>query len=230
MNASELKTKIREITHTNDSDYPESSLIRDLNHELTMIQIKILHARGTLEFDDPNFADLPYATFDVVSGQRSYKILTDDNNADLLTKHKVSIKKDGDFHDVPRMQLTEQADRQDLIDVNETQAIPSAYFEAGKSIIFRETPSQPTTGKVWFDRELSFLSEGDTKKEPGVPSAYHHLAAYRTAHNYAIDNQLPNEEDIRRRMKNEEDRLGEFEETRRNDEATIIRPRSKSGL
>lgn len=230
MTADQFRSKIREITNTTTSDYADASLIRDLNAELSLIQVMILRDRGVLEFDDTNYTDLPVATFTITAGTREYKITEDENSNALLTKHKVGVLKNGQYEDVPRLQVGEGSQTALLTKDTDTADVPRGYYEIGTSIVFKDMPATSTTGKVWFDREMSFLTTADTTKVPGVPSAYHNLAAYRTAMNYAIDKTLPNQNAIQNRIDREQQLLEQYEENRRSDEPTIISVPTVNGL
>jgi hypothetical protein len=230
LNVTQAKAKIREITGANTSDYSDASLIRDLNSELSLIRAGIIRDRGVLEHDDPNFSDLQFATFPITAGVRSYKITEDDNGAEIITKHKVAILYDGKYHDVPRIPVAEGSQDGLLTSSENTRYIPTGYHEAGDSIIFTEFPKEDTTGQVWFDRALNELTTSDTVKVLGVPGQYHNLACYKTALNYAIDKGLKNEGSIERRVIMEEERLQEFETSRRSDEPVVITPIRLSGL
>lgn len=228
MTIDQIRTKVREITNTTTNDYSDASLIRDLNNEMSLIQIKVLTDRGVLEFDDSNYSDLPVATFTITSGTSWYKIVADENSNNVLTKHKVAVLKDGKYHDVPRLQVAEG--NQEALTTSKTADLPTGYYEIGEAIVFAETPSASTTGKVWFDRDMDFFSTSDTTKAPGIPTAYHQLIAYRTAYNYALDKGLSNQDRILRRIQQEEERLGMFEEARRGDEPTVLSTITYSGI
>lgn len=222
MTTDQFRTKIREITNTTTSDYSDDSLIRDLNEELRAIQINILRDRGVLEFDDANYTDLPIATFPVVAGQTAYK-LTEDNDGNLLLSiHKVTLDVGDGQVDVPRK--TVQEGQQDAL-IDATQAkIPNCYYEVGSSVVFGQTPAQSGTARVWFDRDIDLITTSDATKIPGIPFAYHNLAAYRTAYNYALDKGLANQDRILRRVQMEEQRLAQYEANRRADEPVAIKP------
>lgn len=222
MTATEFKTKIREITNTTSSDYSDASLIRDLNAEASMVQIMILRDRGVLEFDDTNYNDLPVSTFAVTAGVRAYKITEDENANLLLSKHKLGVLKNGQYVDVPRLSVPDTNQDALLTKDSDTTDVPTGYYEIGTTIVFKDMPASSTTAKVWYDREMDFLTTGDTTKVLGVPSAYHNLIAYRTSLNYALDKNLPNVSNIERRIEREQVLLEQFEENRRDDEPTII--------
>lgn len=225
MTTDQFRTKIREITNTTTSDYSDASLIRDLNSELTSVQINILRDRGVLEFDDPNHTDLPFGTF-TVSADGVCKITQDEDANLILTIHKVAYLSDGKYVDVPRMTVAEG--NQEILVDSTSRSKPTAYYEAGNNIIFPGITGG--TAKIWFDREMDFLLTSDTSKVPGVPSAYHNLVAYRVAYNYAIDKGLPNEDRILRRIQMEEEKLAQYEANRRVDEPTRFEPEVIRGL
>jgi hypothetical protein len=224
MTADQFRAKIREITNTNTGDYSDASLIRDLNSELSMIQIAILRDRGVLEFDDNNYTNLPSATFAVTAGTRSYKITEDEDNNLIFAIHKLSFG----GRDIPRVQIGEG--NQAALDDQSEAIVPLGYYEMGANIVFTETPQQSGTATIWFDRDVSFLTTSDTTKVPGVPTQYHNLAAYRTSLNYALDKNLPNLDQIQRRVLVEEERLEQFEEARRADEPVTMTVRTFRGL
>ena len=215
-----MRTKVREVTHTTTNDYSDASLIRDLNSELLAIQINILRDRNVLEFDDPNYTDVPIATLSMVAGQTAYKITEDETGNILLSIHKVTVDVGNGHVDVPRKTVAEGS--QDYLVDTTTADIPNAYYEVGNSIYFAQSPARSGTIKVWFDRETDIILTSDTTKVPGIPTPYHNLACYRVAYNYALDKGLPNEDRILRRIQLEEERLAQFEANRRVDEATIV--------
>lgn len=225
MTTDQFRTKIREITNTTTSDYSDASLIRDLNSELAAVRIHILRDRGVLEHDDPNYDDLPVATF-AVNGT-TYKLTEDENNNFIQTIHKVTIDVQGKEYDIPRIQPAEGS--QEFLINQGTSAVPDGYYEVGKSIVLSHTPTTGTL-KIWFDRDLDELTTSDTVKIPGVPQAYHNLVAYKVALNYAIDKSLANTETINRRVMMEEDRLAQYEASRRADEAVVMTTERVTGL
>ena len=227
MTATEFKTKIRRLTHTNSNDYTDANLIADLNEELSLVQIKLLRDRGVLGFDDVNYTDLPVATFSITAGTREYKITGDENANEILSIHKVGVLQNGQYQDVPRIKVTE-GNQTALLD-NSTATTPSGYYEIGANIVFAEAPSGSTTGKIWFDRSIDFLVSGDTTKVAGVPEHYHDLAAYRTALKYE---DLPDNlfSKYTRIIQDRELHLEDFEEARRDDESTTVTVQTFSGI
>jgi hypothetical protein len=220
MNVTNAKLKIREITNTTTSDYSEASLVRDLNSELTMVQVHILRDRGVLEFDASSYTDLPIADITLVAGQSVYKITEDQNSNEITTIHKVAINTGGGFVDVQRKQVAEGS--QEVLTAQNTSPMPRHYYEVGNSIVLADIPSQGGTIRVWFDRALPQVLVSDTTLELPVPSAYHNLVCYKVGLNYAIDKGLSNVSTIAQRVQMEEDRLSQYEANRRADEATVM--------
>jgi hypothetical protein len=228
MDINAFRTKIREITNTTTNDYPDASLIRDLNDEMRAIKVNIQRDRGVLEFDDHNYTDIQIATIPLVANQTTYKITQDEDGNAITTIHKVAVLKDGVYTDVPRVKPGENT-QEGLVD-STSAIIPNGYYEVGQSIVFTQSPAQSSTFKVWFDRDIDIILTSDTTKVPGIPVDYHNLLAYRVSYNYALDKGLANQDRILARTQREEERLKQYEENRRGDEATRITVYSVTGL
>lgn len=229
MTSTEIFDRVRRYTNTNSNDYTNAQIAADFNAEASLIHIGILRDRGTLEFDDSNYSDLPVATFAITAGTREYKITVDENSNEIFTKHKVAMLKDGVYVDVPRLQVGEGAQDAMLTKDTDSRDVSSGYYEIGQSIVFKDMPKTSTTGKVWFDRALSFIASGDTTKVPGFPTPYHKLACLRVALSYEhLDDRQFNK--ISRLTEREEILLQEFEQTRRKDELTQITVQTTNGL
>jgi len=224
MTTDQLRAKIREITNTTVNDYSDASLIRDLNSELSLIQVMILRDRGVLEFDDTNYLDVPIGTF-TVSASGFCKILEDGDSNKVLTIHKVAYLVGSKYIDIPRKQLGE-GEQEPLVET-ESKSVPTEYYEVGNSIVFPGVSGG--TAKVWFDREIDFLTTSDTTKVPGIPTPYHNLAAYRAGFNYRLDKGMDTSA-VERRIAVEEAKLEQFEANRRGDEATVMTVERVMGL
>jgi len=226
MTLDEIRSKIREITHTTASDYSDASLIRDVNSEAAIIRINILRDRGVLEHDDPNYNNLPVAFFPVVAGQTAYKIISDQHNNEIQTIHKVTIEVGGKEVDIPRITPTEGS--QEYLLSQGTRSIPTGYYEIGKNIILSHEPTGGTL-KIWFDRDLDKLTTGDTTKVLGIPTVYHPLLCYRVGYNYRLDKEMETA-NVERRILIEETKLEQYEANRRVDEPTVMSVEVTRGL
>jgi hypothetical protein len=219
MTATQMIARVRRLTNTTTNDYSAADLVQDLNSELSMVQINILRDRGVLEFDDANYADMPIATLPVTASQDTYKITEDEDGNKILTIHKVAYQEGDKWVDIPRKTVAE-GNQASLTEAGTGK--PTSYYEVGNTIVLSPIPSEALTVKVWFDREMSFLTTLDTTKVPGVPTAYHNLVCFRAAYNYALDKGLPNEDRIMRAITMEEEKLAQFEANRRVDEQVVV--------
>lgn len=225
MTIDQIRTKVREITNTTTSDYADASLIRDLNSETVAIHTLILANRGPLEWDDPNQSGYSYEDLTVTAGTDTYDLQQDEHSENIYTVHKVVFNK----KDIPRLILTE-GNQDSLNNTTDTAVTPSGYYDLGKAIRFAEIPASGGTATIYYDRQHHYIETGDTSLELGLPRAYHQLACYRVAYNYATDKGLPNIDIIIRRIQEEEERLKWYEEERRGDEPVFIQPDTISGL
>lgn len=225
MTQSELYTYARRLVNANATDYPESDLVIDLNDAQSDIWTRIKEARGVLEYDDTNYADLPVATFDLTAGTATYKVTADENSNEVITIHKVQVLDDNSkWVDVPR-KIVGEGNQDGLLNTSsDTATVPSFYYEVGATIYFSPNPSTTRSAgvKVWFDRSPSYLSSGGTTVEPGIPVIYHKLLAEKAALTYAVSKGLNQSTNISRLVEMGEERLDRYESNRRNDERTRL--------
>lgn len=225
MTLDQIRTKIREITNTTTSDYSDASLVRDVNNEIISIQTFIESMRGPMEFDDPNNTGYAIESLAITAGTDTYDIQTDEHSDNIRTVHKVIFN----ATDIPRLMFTEGS-QEGALDATDEAKTPSGYYDLGKAIKFAQIPSESGTATIWYSREHHNLETGDTSLEPGIPRPYHALLCYKVSYNYALDKGLANEDTIRRRILEEEERLKWYEEERRGDEFVRIEPETLSGL
>lgn len=224
MTIDQIRTKVREITNTTTSDYADASLIRDLNSETIAIHTLLLTMRGPLEWDDPNQTGYSWESLTLDGSSDTYDIQQDEHSENIYTIHKVVI----DNTDIPRLIFTE-GNQEGVLDTTDTAKTPTGFYDLGKAIRFTQIP-EVGTATVYYDRQHHYIETGDTSLELGLPRAYHQLACYRVAYNYASDKGLPNLDIIRTRVQEEEMRLKDYEEERRGDEPTRITPETFSGI
>lgn len=223
MTQSELYTYARRLINANSTDWPESDLVVDLNDAQSDIWTRIKVARGVLEYDDTNYADLPSATFAVSSSTNKYKITTDENANEILTIHKVIITKNGEDIDIPRKKVGEG--NQDAL-LNVESGFPTCYYEIGATIAFDTLPDGSYTASIWFDRAPKYLAVGGASVVPGIPVIYHPLLAEKAALKNAIIKNLKQASNIARLVEMGEARIDEYESNRRDDERSIMKPES----
>ncbi len=173
----------QEVDDLCDSDvnsYPLVAKARRANTALEDLELKMLMADGTWQFDDANYSSLPTGLQSFVDGQAEYSY-----DATLLFIERIEILlKDG----ITWLKL----DSMDEIETPFTQtdlavqATPSAYYKRGNKFGFNNVPKSTnvtlTNGiKVFFKRTASLFAASDTTKVPGIPSPFHILVAQKTA-------------------------------------------------
>ena len=133
----------------------------------------IIHnATGNWQYDDNNNTDLPFATADVVSGQRRYTL-----PSEALTVQRIECKdKNGDWyqlHPITKEKITGEG-IDDFLDEN---GRPMYYRLVGDVIeLFAPTDySQDDSLKVYYDRGIVEFTTSDTTKTPGFASTYHEI-------------------------------------------------------
>lgn len=220
MNQSELYTYARRLVGANSTDWTEANLVVDLNDALSDVWTRIKVARGLLEFDDFNYADLPAATFSISGSTNKYKITEDDDSNQVITIHKVQITKNGELVDIPRLSVGAEQDALGTIESD----FPTGYYEIGATIAFNATPDGTYTAQVWFDRSPDFFAVGGTTFTPGIPNIYHALIAEKAALKYAVIKNLKQAPNILRLVELGETRIDDYESNRRDDEQGRIEP------
>jgi hypothetical protein len=193
----------------------------DLNDALSDVWTRIKVARGVLEFDDFNYADLPVATFPITSAASRYKITEDDDSNQVITIHKVQITKDGELIDIPRLKVGEPD--QDALGTLQS-GFPTGYYEIGATIAFNATPDDTYTAQVWFDRSPDFFAVGGTTFVPGIPNIYHSTLGEKAALKYAVIKNLKQAPNLLRLVELGESRIDDYESNRRDDEQGVLVP------
>lgn len=150
------------------------------------------------QIDDKNFTDLPIATFNLVSGQRDYKITVDEDLNEVLKVHKVFVKisSTGDFKE---LDYTDEVDRNALQlllnNSSQAQGIPDKYNWFGNSIFFDPAPSYSSTGgvKIIYQRTGSyFTATGNDTKKAGIPGIHHMYLARKASLPYLAEKGMKN--------------------------------------
>lgn len=141
-------------------------------------------ADGRWQFDDSNHTKYAEIEMDLVSGQRDYTFLTDEQGNVILDIHKVFVKDpSGVYYEVEPVDKNEDNEHTTapFVDGQNVQGQPRKYDRTGNGIIFDYVPNyswrigtELARGiKVLIDREASYFIYTDTTKKPGVPGLFH---------------------------------------------------------
>lgn len=168
--------EVDSICDSSSTSYPIAAKTRRGNMALDELVMAILTADGTWQFDDPNYTDLPNATFTFVEGQFSYSF-----TQEFLRISKVFVLNAGG-----KWWPIKPRDQVDTIVPLETyyamSGLPIFYDKEGDTIKFGPAPSATALtlvngGKIEFQRTMKRISTGDTTLVPGIMSTFHVLLA-----------------------------------------------------
>lgn len=165
-------------------------------------------ADGTWKLDDSNHTDSPEVKTNLVSGQRKYSFLNDEEGNLILEFDRVWIM---DQNGVYRLAEPVDADSEDglstFFDGQNLTGTPSKYDKSGNEFILDLVPSyNATLGlKASIKREASYFVYTDTSKKPGVPGHHHAYFFLVPAEDYARRQGLKSLPDIQRAIKALED-------------------------
>ena len=177
---------VDEIDDLCDSDsvsYPIAKKTRRANTALQDLEVKIIQADGTWQFDDSNYIDLPIGVADLVAGQSGYSF-----NQEFLEVELVQIKDaQGKWHIIrPIDQEQNESYSLDNYDAGGITGFPFKYDKEGDTFTLYPAPSAAFVTlaggiKVKFKRTASLFATTDTTKSPGILSPFHILVAQKAA-------------------------------------------------
>ena len=227
-----LVQEMDSICNSNSTNHPLKTKARRLNYALDCYIAIALEFDKPWQIDDKNFTDLPISTFDLVSGQRDYKITVDANSNEILKVHKVFVKKSstGDFIELDYVDETD-SEATDLLLNNSTQTTgtPTRYNWFANSVFFDPVPNYSSTGgvKIIYQRTGSYFASTDTTKVPGIPGIHHMYLARKGSLPYLTEKSMSNKNDVAELIQQDEadikryltsrskDRRGDFMESER---------------
>lgn len=166
-NATKLKTATSEVNQA-------------LAHALSVI----FETDGTFQFDDSNHTADPIVYTNLVSGQRDYHFLLDEQSNPILEIHKVAILPSATatlYQELTPMD--ELMGDNDILAESTATGVPTRYGKLSNGI-FLETPSSynATEGlKFFISREASYFTTSDTTKKPGFNGNFHEYLPTRAA-------------------------------------------------
>lgn len=148
-----------------------------------------IKSSGSWQFDDSGHEDYPEITTDIVSGQRDYSFIADEQGNLILDIYKVFAKDEqGTYREITPV------DKQDggfsTIGFNDglnTTGVPDRYDKTANGILLDLIPSYNSEDglKVLINREGSYFVYTDTTKKPGVPGIHHEYFALKPSLRYA---------------------------------------------
>jgi hypothetical protein len=139
----------------------KSSLVWHIIHNIT----------GNWKYDDSNQTDLPFATTDLVLGQRRYAL-----PSEALTVQRIEVKdEDGNWYKLTP--ITKEQIHEGIDDFLDDNGRPM-YYSLVNGVIELYAPtdySQSDSLKVYYDRGSVAFTTNDTATTPGFASPYHEI-------------------------------------------------------
>ncbi len=156
-----------------------------------------VQSSGTWQLDDSNFSDYPIIKANIISGQRDYQFLKDQDGNFILDIYKVVVSDSlGNFQEIlPVNQQsldTPQLNVDSFINGQNASGVPSRYDKTANAIFLDVIPNYNYTQGlfVYINREPSYFVYTDTTKFPGIAGTLHRYLALKPALDYARRNSL----------------------------------------
>lgn len=181
-----------------------------------------IQVSGKWKFDDSNHDDFPEMYTDIVSGQREYSFVTDENGNLILDIFKVWIK-DGSYY----KELT-PADSDTTNFITKFQGtetgLAEMYDKTANIIRLDLLPSANITDglKVSINREAEYFTHTDTTKKVGFPGVHHKYFYLKPAYDYARRNSLNSYPRIEGEMMKMDREIKEYFNRRAKDERPTL--------
>jgi hypothetical protein len=168
-------------------------LTADVNAAMDDFVAIAIQASGTWQFDDSNNTDYPIIKTNLVSGQRDYSFVSDQDGNLILDIYKVMILISATGTLYYELGKTDQQTQYSGIDSEiTTGTVPYQYDKTANGIFLDPIPNYNATNglKVYINREPLYFSYKDTTKKPGVPGILHNYFYKKPAQQYAARNNM----------------------------------------
>lgn len=182
---------------TNDADLL-SSFTAEVNLTLDKVFGFMFPLGGTWQLDDSNHTKYPFISTNLVSGQRDYKFLLDEQGNTVLDIYRVMIADtSGVFREIKPVDIespnTTVLNTDSFISGINTTGIPTRYDKTGNSIFLDLIPNYNYSKglRVFINREASYFTVNDTTKKVGFASLFHEYFALLPAYKYASTFSMP---------------------------------------
>lgn len=216
---------------SNSVSYTTADKTRDINLALDRALSLIFQVGGTWQFDDSNHTDYPIITTNIISGQRDYSFVTDEQGNLILDIYKVMVADEqGNFSEIIPVDQQNRLSPPGYNDGNNTTGLPNTYDKTANGIFLDAIPNYNRTGglKVFINREGSYFSTSDTTKKAGFAGLFHEYLALRPSYQYAFRNSLDNTKVLKSEMLEMENGIMEHYKAREKDVQKTLKARSNN--
>lgn len=228
MTIADTAVLIRLLTGTDSNSYTNAQLLITVNASYERITGKILAetAGGRWKYGDINYTALPTYTMNLVSGTAFYQI--DSLTGPLIILGVEVADQNGTYHLITPITL-DDIHAQGIAQSNyqSTNGLPLEYEKREHGLVLYPTPASAsvtlTNGlRIFFLRGASVVTDMTVTTTVGIPSPWHDLLAYESAHTFAIAKGLSNVNFLKAEMDRKEKELMSFISRRNQDERPIM--------
>lgn len=169
----------------NSNDLTNQDITNLANVALDEVYPIASQADRSLQFDDPNYADDPYESFNFSAGVERVSLGVDANSAAVLGVRKVAINTGSGWKTLPQGSLDDY-DSQKFIEGTATNGVPERFFLFGTDIVLSPAPNYTSTIRVFYRRALKYFTSSDTTATPGFALPFHELVPLIAAHRWCL--------------------------------------------
>lgn len=225
VNFTQLTSLIDRTCKSDNSSYPLADKTADINLALDKALSLIFKSSGRWQFDDSNHTDYPIIMTNLVSGQRDYSFVTDEQGNLILDIYKVMVKNEsGLYQEIYPVDQQSDEDMAGFYDGQNITGIPNRYDKTANGIFLDAIPSYNSTNgiKIFINRESTYFTVADTTKKPGFAGLFHEYLALRPSYQYAYRNSLPATVTLRNELEKMELDIKQYYRDRSKDEVPVL--------
>lgn len=182
---------IDDLCDSNSTTYSLLRKVRDVNQALNYVWALIFKCGGTWQYDDSNQTDYPIITTNLVSGQRDYAFVTDQQGNLILDIYKVLVAQpNGTFVEMKPVDVQSDKNVAGFYDGNNVTGTPTQYDKTANAIFLDAIPNYNSTNglKIYINREGSYFTSSDTTKKAGFAGIFHEFLALRPSYLFCAIN------------------------------------------
>lgn len=186
----------QEYGYISDNTDRLKSFTADVNVASDYFLDLALKNSSTWKVDDSNHTDFPEITTALVSGQRDYTFLTDEQGNQILDIYKVYARTSatGNYQELTPVDPDTQSELTSIFDGQNQTGTPTRYDKTANGILLDLIPSYDSSDglKVSISRENLYFTHNNTTKKPGFYGLYHPYFYLKPALDFARRNGLAN--------------------------------------
>lgn len=218
---------IDDIADSDNNTYSLEDKTRDVNLALDRALALIFQVGGTWQFDDSNHTDYPIITTNLVSGQRDYSFVSDENGNLILEVQRVFVADEqGNYREMTPVDVPSGAPSNYYDGLN-TGGQPNTYEKNATGIFLDPIPNYNYSNglKVYISREASYFTSSDTTKKPGIAGLFHEYLALRPSYQFCLRNDSKKANNLKMEIQEMENAMMEYYKRREKDVQPVLKTR-----